>query len=262
MQKVPITADTTKYPAAFRSYLCGAPVYDSKCRSGAEVLFIDKGCGYYLKSAKGGSLVREAKMTEYFSSLGIGARVVHFESVERDFMLTEKVPGEDLTHEMYLSEPERLVEELARSLRELHDRNCSSCPEKNVLDGYRALALENFKNGTYDKDSFPDSFGYSSPEEAISLIKKYGRYLRADTLIHGDYCLPNVIFNGWSFSGFIDVGNGGIGDRHMDLFWGLWTLWYNLGRTDKYTDRFLDAYGRDKVIPECLRVVAAYEVFM
>ena len=84
--------------------------------------------------------------------------------------------------------------------------------------------------------------------------------LRTDTLIHGDYCLPNVMLDDWKLSAFIDVGNGGVGDRHIDLFWGVWTLWFNL-KTDKYADRFLDAYGRDAVEREMLRVVAAAEVF-
>ena len=64
----------------------------------------------------------------------------------------------------------------------------------------------------------------------------------------------------WRFSGFIDLGNGGVGDRHIDLFWGIWSLGFNL-KTDRYADRFLDAYGRDRVEPELLRIVAAYEVF-
>ena len=86
------------------------------------------------------------------------------------------------------------------------------------------------------------------------------KYLKNDTLIHGDYCLPNVMLDNWKFSGFIDLGNGGVGDRNIDIFWGVWTLFFNL-HTEKYTDRFLDAYGRDKVNTELLRVVAAAEVF-
>ena len=68
------------------------------------------------------------------------------------------------------------------------------------------------------------------------------------------------MLDNWEFSGFIDVGNGGIGDRHIDLFWGAWTLWFNL-KTNEYTDRFLDAYGRDKIDMDKLKIVAAAEVF-
>ena len=84
--------------------------------------------------------------------------------------------------------------------------------------------------------------------------------LQSKVLLHGDYCLPNIIFDNWKFSGFIDVGNGGVGDRHIDLFWGVWTLWFNL-KTNKYQERFLDAYGRDKADETALKIVAAAEVF-
>ena len=94
----------------------------------------------------------------------------------------------------------------------------------------------------------------------MAVIKKYGSALKNDTLIHGDYCLPNVMLDDWHFSAFIDVGNGGVGDRHIDLYWGLWTLQRNLNTT-LYHDRFLDAYGRDKIEPEILRAIAAFEVF-
>lgn len=84
--------------------------------------------------------------------------------------------------------------------------------------------------------------------------------LQSKVLLHGDYCLPNIILKDWKLSGFIDVGDGGVGDRHIDLFWGIWTLWFNL-KTDKYRERFIDAYGRDKVDKSLLKVVAAAEVF-
>ena len=84
--------------------------------------------------------------------------------------------------------------------------------------------------------------------------------LKNDTLIHGDYCLPNIMLDDWRFSGFIDLGNGGVGDKHIDLFWGAWTLNFNL-KTDKYRNRFLDAYGRSDIEEEIFRVIAAAEVF-
>jgi kanamycin kinase len=40
----------------------------------------------------------------------------------------------------------------------------------------------------------------------------------------------------------------------------MWSLNYNL-KTDRFSGRFLDAYGRDKVDGERLCVVAAAEVF-
>ena len=48
-------------------------------------------------------------------------------------------------------------------------------------------------------------------------------------------------------------------DRHIDLLWGIWTLAFNLGTT-RYTDRFMDAYGRELIDPDLLRCVAAMEM--
>lgn len=83
--------------------------------------------------------------------------------------------------------------------------------------------------------------------------------LKKEVLIHGDYCLPNIILNNRKFSGYIDLDCGGIGDRHIDVLWGIWTLNYNLG-TIEYTNRFIDAYGRDMIEPEKLRMIAAMEM--
>ena len=72
--------------------------------------------------------------------------------------------------------------------------------------------------------------------------------------------MPNIIFDDWHFSGFIDLGNSGVSDRHIDLFWGAWSLGFNLG-TDKWRSRFLDAYGRDKIDEELLEAIGAFEAF-
>jgi len=54
------------------------------------------------------------------------------------------------------------------------------------------------------------------------------------------------------------VGLAGIGDKHIDIYWVLWSLNYNL-KTDRYTDCFLEAYGKEKVDMEVLRLVAEVE---
>ena len=92
------------------------------------------------------------------------------------------------------------------------------------------------------------------------MLEENGKYLKTDVLLHGDYCLPNIMLDNWQLSGFIDLDAGGIGDRHIDLFWGMWSLGFNL-KTDRYRDRFLDAYGRDQVNEDVFRVIAAAEVF-
>ena len=60
--------------------------------------------------------------------------------------------------------------------------------------------------------------------------------------------------------GSIDLGGSGVGDRHIDIFWGVWTLFFNL-KTNAYYDRFLDAYGTDRINRDILNSIGAFEVF-
>lgn len=60
-------------------------------------------------------------------------------------------------------------------------------------------------------------------------------------LVHGDYCLPNVLVEDGRLSGLIDVGLAGLGDPTVDLAAGVWTLQYNYG--PGHAREFLDAYG-------------------
>ena len=261
MKRTLITPHLETFPPVFHSLLTEAPVYDSSCSPEARVLYIEKEGGLYLKSAAAGSLAREAAMTRFFHGKGLGTEVLDYRTEgERDWMLTVRVKGEDCTHTDYLSHPERLCDLTATLLRELHECDTAGCPIPDHTVRYLSLSEQNYRTGNYDASLFPDNWGYASADEAWQMIEAEGHRLETNTLLHGDYCLPNIMLDGWRFSGFIDVGNGGVGDRHVDLFWGAWSLFFNF-KTDRYRDRFFDAYGRDRVDLDLLRVVAACEVF-
>lgn len=259
MRRTPVKPDLDTVPEVFHTLLQNTAVYDSSCSPTARVYFIDKERGLYLKSAPGGTLESEARMTDFFFRQKLGPEALAYVRGEQDWLLTRAVGGEDCTHQMYLDQPERLAETLALTLRLLHGQDISQCPE-NRLESYLADARRNCREGRYDTSLFPDNWGFTSSEEAWQEITRNGHLLKSDTLIHGDYCLPNVMLDNWKFSGFIDLGRAGIADRHMDIFWGAWTLMFNL-KTDKFCRRFLDAYGQDGYDEDMLRLVAAFEVF-
>lgn len=258
MKRIPIDAEFGDFPEELHSLLKRATVFDSSCSPEARVYFLDVDGGLYLKTSTGGSLKKEAMMDDYFWRRGLGApEVVKYIEGERDWLLTSRVSGEDCTHADYLADPKRLCDLLATKLRELHETDFSDCPIKNHTANYLATAEKNYRNGQFDISYFDEN---STHEEAWRTLEEGRHLLKADSLLHGDYCLPNVMLDNWAFSGFIDLGNGGVGDRHVDLFWGAWTLKYNLG-TDEYRQRFFDAYGRERVNEDVIRVVSAAEVF-
>ena len=259
MKRTRISALPLWVPDEIASFAGGASIFDSSCSAEAKTYMIDKDEGYFLKCAEAGSLKREFEMATFFHKKGLGAEALLYLSGQKDFLLTKRVAGEDCTHPKYLEEPERLCDLLSERLRMLHEIKAEDCPVTDRTASYLALADLNYKEGRYDL-----TFAYDDPFESAKAAYEYlcaGRgALKNEVLLHGDYCLPNVILNDWRFSGFIDLGNGGIGDRHVDVFWGIWTLKFNLG-TDRYKERFIDGYGRDLINVDTLRLIGAAEIF-
>lgn len=261
MKRIPINPNPSTFPEIFHPLLEKHPVYDSSCSKEARVWYIETSGGLYLKTSSAGKLKQEAEMTRYFHGKGLGAEVLDYRREEQDWLLTRALPGEDCTFPKYLEDPKRLCDTLAVLLRQLHETDFADCPVKNRCETYRETARRNHDRGFGDLNLFPKKdWGFSTMEEAWNIVAKNGKYLKNDTLLHGDYCLPNILLEDWRFSGFIDLDSSGVGDKHIDLFWGVWTLFFNL-KTNAYYDRFLDAYGRECIEPEMLRTVAAFEVF-
>ena len=78
MKRTLITPDLSLFPRELYPFFAGAKVYDSSCSPEARVYFIDKRCGYYLKTAKKGALLREAVLSRYFHEKGLAPRVEEY----------------------------------------------------------------------------------------------------------------------------------------------------------------------------------------
>lgn len=260
MNRTPVSIELSSFPENLRPILSGADIFDSSCSSDARVWFINRDGGYYLKSAATGALKAEAEMTCFFHRKGLSAEVLAYETGEQDWFLTRAVPGEDCIHPQYLDDPQKLSDTLGILLRRLHETNPSECPVTDRTCAFIAATASNHQLGKWHPSRLPKAWRQASADDIWALVQQFSGELKNDTLIHGDYCLPNIMLNNWKFSGFIDVGNGGIGDRHMDLFWGCWSLNFNL-KDSRWCSRFLDAYGRDHFDPEILGAVAAFEAF-
>ena len=260
MKRTLITPELHEFPATYHPLLRQGAVWDSSCSPEARVWYIEGEGGCFLKAAPVGTLANEAQMARYFHQKGLGAAVLDYRTEQgRDWLLTARVPGEDCTH--YLDDPRRLCDLIATQLRALHELPAADCPVQDRTAAYLQAAEQGYRAGRCDLEFYAiPQKPFGTADEAFCFLRENGHLLAGDTLLHGDYCLPNILLDDWRFSGFIDLGNGGVGDRHVDLFWGAWTLGFNL-KTEAYRDRFFDAYGRDRIDPDLLSVVAAAEVF-
>src|SRR3989344_1827276 len=52
----------------------------------------------------------------------------------------------------------------------------------------------------------------------------FGQTGQGRVLVHGDACLPNFIYQGDTFSGYIDLGDMRMGNKGIDLAAGVWSL--------------------------------------
>lgn len=256
MKKTKTQVNIDSFPKEIRHLFRDANVFDSSCSSDASVYYIDT--GYYVKTGSLHSLADEAKLTNLFYERGLGVEVIACVSTDRDYLVTRSAVGEDLTH--YLQNPEKLCELLASSLLRLHSQPVGDVPVSSRYRRYIDSANGSFDGGCYDESVLTDRYTVKSKEEAWAIMQVSKKLLAADTLIHGDACLPNIIQNNGSFSAFIDFNMSGAGDKHIDLYWAIWSLRYNL-KTSAYTDLFLDMYGRENFNEDMLRVIAAYELF-
>lgn len=256
MNKKPITLSPDGHPDAIRPYLTAGNLYDSSCGAEAQTLYCDAGA--YIKIAPTGTLAREASLARQFYALGLGVEVLCCLSADRDYLVTRSAPGQDLTHA--LEDPEQLCRMYASALHALHSIRPEDFPAAPSLVLGQEAAHSPFREGTLEDYLITESIPIRTRQEAWEIIRASGHRWTADSLIHGDACLPNLIFREGQFSAFIDLGQSGAGNRHTDLFWAIWSLQFNL-KTERYTDLFLELYGRDQFDPELLKLAAAFEIY-
>ncbi len=226
MKQTKIEYELSTLPASLLAYMEGATIYDSSSSPQAKTLLIDGAQRLFLKIAAAHTLEREYRMNTFLHEHGLApASFVYTTYHGQDYLLTTAVSGSDGIADSFLQQPERLATSFGQHLRRLHSLPVDGCP-------YRERS--------------PEILLEASPamQTELQAAKLYQPV--DDTIIHGDYCLPNVIMQNLALSGFIDNGDGGIGDRHHDLAWGLWSLQFNL-ETDRYNDHFLNGYGRDDI---------------
>lgn len=231
-------------------------MYDSSSHSTAKVYYCDS--GYYLKVDAKGSLAAEASLGRIFYEKGLGVEVIAYLSEKKDYLVTRSATGWDATH--MLERPKELCEALADALHRIHAPSIDGVPLSFRYQRYMESANGDITGGYYDESVLMERFRIRSREEAWDIMQAEKENLCPNTLIHEDACLLNVIFKNGRFETFIDFNMAGVGDRHIDLYWALWSLQYNL-KTERYTDFFLDAYGRDRLHVDMLRVIAAFELF-
>lgn len=156
------------------------------------------------------------------------------------YLLTEALPGMNAAEV-----PARLRSlvtiQFARALRTLHSIDPGECPFDRTLDHTLPAARERALAGRVNEADFDDArLGYSAMQLLGPLYEQRPGF--EDIVVtHGDACLSNAIFDGASFSGFVDCGRCGRADRYQDLALAARSNDSNFG--GQFAVEFFDAYG-------------------
>ena len=136
------------------------------------------------------------------------------------YLLMSRVPGEMSCSEYYLEHPKELVTLLAVALKMLWSIDVSDCPNQGSLDDELKEARYRVKNNLVDTtDAEPGTYGengFENPEDLLKWLEN-NKPDYEPVLSHGDFCLPNIFIEDGRISGFIDVGDTGIGDKWKDI---------------------------------------------
>lgn len=113
MKAEKISLPLAQFPEQIRTYLDGANFYDSSSHSGASVFYVDT--GYYLKIDQKGQLAQEATLAKWFEKQGLGVPVIHYQTTDKDYLLTKEAEGKDAL--AFLQQPEELCQTMATALK-------------------------------------------------------------------------------------------------------------------------------------------------
>jgi len=148
-------------------------------------------------------------------------KVLSFEKQEdKTYLLMTRVHGDMACAEYYLEHPQVLLKALAEALMMLWALDISDCPNLRDLDAELAEAKYRVENDLVDLDNVePTTFGEGGFESPAHLLQWLEENRPENELVfsHGDFCLPNVFLMDGEVSGFIDLGDAGVGDKWRDI---------------------------------------------
>lgn len=187
--------------------------------SGSQVLMFEN---MVLKIEKRSDYVeKQVRIMKWLEGKLPAPKVLAFEiQEEKSFLLMSRVHGDIACAEYYLEHPHVLLEVLGKALKMLWSLDISDCPNLRDLDAELAEAKYRVEHDLVDMENVePTTFGKGGFESPAHLLQWLEENRPENELVfsHGDFCLPNVLLVNDEVSGFIDLGDAGVGDKWRDI---------------------------------------------
>lgn len=146
--------------------------------------------------------------------------IVHEIRDGKSYLLMSRTPGKMSCDPEFLDQPGILLSALAKGMRTLWDTETDGCPRDRTLPHLLAEARFRVENDLVDMDNVePETFGEGGFRDPAALMVwlEENQVPSVPVLTHGDYCLPNIFLENGRFSGFVDTGDAGLGEKWRDI---------------------------------------------
>jgi aminoglycoside phosphotransferase len=175
-------------------------------------------------------------------------------------LIISEVPGEQAQRVGKKVGAEKALDLVAKALNDLHSIDVSGVSEyRNQLKDI----LASFKNRVDTKqiniEEFKAENDGTTPKQALQYLNENKHLFKEDVLVHGDYCLPNVLIDSNNNYGLVDWAYSGIGDKYFDIAPMLKSIKRNFG--EEYVDYFVNKYGLKKLDKEKVKYIQLIDQF-
>lgn len=205
-----------KFTKKINEFLKGSSLEEIKIGcSDSNVYKITSDDIYYLKVAKKGLIKKEYDALTWLNDkLSVPEVILFQEENGYEYLITRGLKGDMV----FNYNVDVAIKILKTAFDSLYSVDISSCPfnvslsyrletaTKNVLDGL--IKDKDLKKETLDR--------FGSVENLLKYLKE-NKIKEELCFTHGDPSLPNIFAYDSKFSGFIDMGECGIGDKWFDL---------------------------------------------
>jgi aminoglycoside phosphotransferase len=203
----------------------------------------------YLKIAKNdharAQLTQETNRIIWLQSRLPVPRVVEFvDDGERACLLMTAVEGVMSCDPVLADRVSQAVEAIAEGLKLFQSVPIADCPFDRRRERQIEFARSQVIHQRVDVDDLEPEWSHFSAEQLYQhLLESVPTQPEKPILVHGDYCLPNILINPvtMKISGFIDLGHAGVSDAYTDVALAVRSLIRNWGA--EYVPLFFDVYG-------------------
>ena len=163
----------------------------------------------------------EVEMLNILSERNLAPKVIVREVLDgTDYLLMERCRGKMLCGVALLRDERKLMQIASEVLHKLWSIDVEACPIDMTLKRKLKLAEYNVTHDLVNIDNVdPTTFGangrFANPERLLVWLMD-NQPVEDLAVTHGDFCLPNVFFDGKGAK-VIDVGRGGVADKYQDI---------------------------------------------